>query len=158
MLFEVLTGGGHNNGGTGPRDAAFMQTQYEHDAMMEPVYWPDLLAQYRQALALPPGPVRSATLEYLKSEAESREARAPKYWYTGNTERPKHGQTSSWVGNIDYDPRARTANIQMGDKIYTYVGVSPDRMAELLTSPSIGRMLNEAKVPHKKGEIVYHGI
>lgn len=157
MLFEVLTGGS-NNGGSGPRDAAFMQTQYEHDAMMEPVYWPDLLAQYRQALTLPPGPVRSAALEYLKSEAESREARAPKYWYTGNTERPKHGQTSSWVGNIDYDPRARTANIKMGDKIYTYVGVTPERMGELLTSPSIGRMLNEAKVPHEKGQIIYHGI
>ena len=46
----------------------------------------------------------------------------------------------------------------MGDKIYTYVGVTPERMGELLTSPSIGRMLNEAKVPHKKGEIIYHGI
>lgn len=157
MLFEVLSGG-HNNGGSGVKDAAYMQSEALHERLLEPEYWPELREQYALAEKLPDGAVKSSTLEYLKSMAEANEARYPKYWYDGNTERPKHGQTSSWVGNIDYDPRSGTANIQMGDKIYTYMGVTPGRMAELLTAPSIGRMLNEAKVPHKKGEIIYHGI
>ena len=157
MLFEVLRGGS-NGGGSGVRDAAFMQTPTQHSELMEPSAWPELRAQYNEVLALPPGPVKSATLEYLRSQAEALEARYPKYWYDRNTERPRHVQTSSWVGNIDYDPRTREARIQMGDKIYTYVNVSPDRMGDLLTAPSIGRMLNQAKVPHDPGQIVYHGF
>lgn len=158
MLFEVLTGVGSNGGGTGPRDAAYMQSPSLHSELMEPDYWPELRQAYQEALALPPGPVKTATIEYLRSQAEALEAKYPKYWYDRNTERPKHGQTSSWVGNIDYNPRTKEAHIQMGDKVYTYVNVSPDRMGDLLTSPSIGRMLNQAKVPHEKGQIIYHGF
>ena len=157
MLFEVLRSGS-NGGGSGPEKAAYMQSPSEHTELMEPSHWPELASEYNAALALPPGPVKSATLEYLRSQAEAMEARYPSYWYDRNTERPKHVQTSSWVGNIQYDPRTREANIQMGDKVYTYVNVSPDRMGQLLTSPSIGRMLNAAKVPHEKGQVIYHGI
>lgn len=157
MLFEVLMGGS-NGGGTGPEKAAYMQSPSEHSALMEPESWPELRDEYYKVLAMPPGPVKTSTLEYLRSRAEELESRYPSYWYDGNTNRPRHGQTSSWVGNIDYSPRTREARIQMGDKIYTYVNVSPERMGELLTSPSIGRMLNQAKVNHPKGEIVYHGF
>lgn len=157
MLFEVLRGGS-NGGGTGPEKAAYMQSATEHSQLLEPDAWPELQAEYDAALALPPGPVKNATINYLRGKAEELQAKYPSYWYDGNSERPKHGQTSSWVGNIDYDPRTREARIQMGDKMYTYVNVSPQRMGQLLTAPSIGRMLNEAKVPHDPGQIVYHGI
>jgi hypothetical protein len=118
-----------------------------------------LQAEYEAALAMPPGPVKSATIEYLRSQAEANEAKYPKYWYTGNTERPKHTQTSSWVGNIRYEPKSREAFITMGDKEYTYINVSPSDMARLLTSPSIGSVLAHAR-PNgpRTGEIVYHGF
>lgn len=157
MLFEVLRQGS-NNGGSGPKDAAYMQSESLHQRLLEPEYWPDLQPRYEAAKRLPEGALRTSTIEYLKSLAEEHEAKYPKYWKSGNTERPKHGQTSSWVGNINYDPETRTALINIGDKEYTYIGVTPGRMAQLLTSPSIGHMLNEAKVPHEKGEIVYHGF
>ena len=146
MIFEVLRGGS-NGGGSGPEKAAYMQTPREHSEMMEPEYWPELAAEYNAALALPPGPVKNATINYLRSKAEELESRYPSYWYDRNSNRPKHNQSSSWVGDIDYDPRTREAHVTMGDRIYTYVNVSPDQMGQLLTSPSIGRMLNAAKNP-----------
>lgn len=158
MLFEVLRGGS-NGGGSGPKEATEMQSSSLHSQLMEPDFWPELQAEYEAALALPPGPVKSATIEYLRSQAEANEAKYPKYWYTGNTERPKHTQTSSWVGNIRYEPKSREAYITMGDKEYTYINVSPDDMARLLTSPSIGSVLAHAR-PNgpRNGEIVYHGF
>ena len=164
MLFEVLRGGS-NEGGAGPEKAAYMQTPAEHAQMLEPDYWPELKAEYDAAMAMPPGPVKYATLNYLKSKAEALEAKYPSYWYDGNTERPKRTQSSSWVTNIRYEPRSKEMYITLpnkkeGNKTYTYVNVTPDQMGRLLTSQSIGRILNESKSLGTPGNggINYHGI
>lgn len=157
MLFELMTGQGLGNNAMkgGNRRAVSRQTQQQHDTYLDPkIQFPE---QYRAAMALPE-PMRSTILRKLEEEAiEYEKSEIPEYWDDKRPRKPVM-QSSSWVGNIDYDPQTRQAVIQAGDKAYTYVNVSPEDMARLLNAPSIGHVLNEAKVPHPKGQIVYHGF
>ena len=142
MLFNVLTGKGltHNSMKSGDRRATERQTNEEHDKLLDI----RTLPSYRNVLAMPPSPQKSIAIAALNAEAAIREREYAKYW---NDRLPRRNisQSSSWVGNVQYDPDTQTALIDLGGKLYTYPGVTPDGLARMLNSGSLGRFLNSKK-------------
>lgn len=155
MLFEVLTGNGLSNNAnrSGPKDATYMQSPSLHRALLDPSnvkYHPDLAAEYATAMKMPESPIKRSILAYLQSKAEAEEKFYPKYWVDGNEQRPDHTNSSSWVGNVSYEPPrggvgTGTAYITIGGKEYAYPGVSPAGMARFLNADSLGKFLNSVK-------------
>lgn len=144
MLFQILTGSGlsGNSMKGGNRLAVERQTQQEHDSLQDPMI--QFPREYANAMSLPPGPIKSMVLEQLRNMAEDVEKDYPKYWNDRNPRKPV-SQSSSWVGNVDYDPITQTANIQLGNKLYQYPNVTPEGMAKFLNSGSLGKFLNNLK-------------
>jgi hypothetical protein len=153
MLWQILTGGS-NNGGRNTKGTE-LQTELEHDKLQDPEYlWPD--EYYTAIYTKNPG-----LLTALEERAKEYELKFPRYWRYGNNDMrtPKPELTSSWVNSVNYDPNSQIAVIQLNGKMYTYAGISPDQMTRFLKSPSLGRVINESKVPHKKGEPwTVHGL
>lgn len=153
MLFEVLTGNGLSNNAnrSGPKDATYMQSPSLHRTLLDPMHYADLAPEYVAAMKMPESPIKRSILAYLQSKAEAYERVNPKYWVDGNEQRPDHTNSSSWVGNIRYEPPKTgvgfgTAYINIGGREYSYPGVSPQGMVNLLNAPSLGRFLNNAKI------------
>lgn len=142
MLFNVLTsqGGTGNALKSGDRLATERQTQSEHDKLLDI----SSLPEYQAVMSMPPGPQRDMAIKALNAEAQLMEKEYPKYW---NDEYPRRpiSQSSSWVGNVQYDPSSRVMNIQLGNKTYSYPNVSPEGAARFLNSDSLGRFLNNVK-------------
>lgn len=138
MLFNILTGAGLSNNvlKSGDRQAAFRQTPAEHEELLDYTNLPG----YREVMEMPIGYPQLAALGRLKLQAELREQESPKYWLD---EYPRRNisQSSSWVGDIDYDPYSNAMQVQLGNKIYSYYK-TPDQVAEILNSPSIGEKFN----------------
>lgn len=152
MLFEVLTGNGlsFNANRSGPKDATYMQSPSLHRTLLDPMHYADLAAEYATAMKMPESPIKRSILAYLQSKAEAYEKVYPKYWVDGNEQRPDHTNSSSWVGDIRYEPPKTgvgtgTAYINIGGKEYSYPNVSPAGMARFLNSPSLGQFLNKVK-------------
>lgn len=139
MLFDIISGNGMGDNilKSGDRQATFRQTPQEHEELLDERTIPG----YQEALMLP-GPQRIAALQRMKALAELREQESPKYWLDEYPRRPI-SQSSSWVSDINYDPETQMAQIQLGNKVYGY-SMSPNRIAQLLNSPSIGKELNNA--------------
>ena len=159
MLFEVLTGNGLSNNAnrSGPEKATYMQSPSYHQTLLDPMHYSDLAADYMAAMQMPESPIKRSILAYLQSKAEAYEKVQPEYWVNGNEQRPKHVNSSSWVGNIRYEPPktgvgAGTAYITIGGREYSYPNVTPQGMVNLLNAPSLGRFLNNAKI------IEYHRV
>lgn len=142
MLFNVLTGKGltHNSMKSGDRRATERQTKEEHDKLLDI----RTLPSYRHVLAMPPGPQKSIAIAALNAEAAIREREYAKYW-NDRLPRREISQSSSWVGNVQYDPDTQTAMIDLGGKLYTYPGVTPEGLARMLNSGSLGKFLNSKK-------------
>lgn len=142
MLFNVLTGKGltHNSMKSGDRRATERQTKEEHDKLLDI----RTLPSYRHVLAMPPSHQKSIAIAALNAEAAIREREYAKYW---NDRLPRRNisQSSSWVGNVQYDPDTQTALIDLGGKLYTYPGVTPEGLARMLNSGSLGKFLNSKK-------------
>ena len=142
MLFNVLTstGGTGNALKSGDRLAAERQTQSEHDKLLDI----SSLPEYQAVMSMPPGPQRDMAIKALNAEAQLMEKEYPKYW---NDEYPRRpiSQSSSWVGNVQYDPSSQVMNIQLGNKTYSYPNVSPEGAARFLNSDSLGKFLNNVK-------------
>lgn len=142
MLFNVLTsqGGTGNALKSGDRLATERQTQSEHDKLLDI----SSLPEYQAVMSMPPGPQRDMAIKALNAEAQLMEKEYPKYW---NDEYPRRpiSQSSSWVGNVQYDPSSQVMNIQLGNKTYSYPNVSPEGAARFLNSDSLGRFLNNVK-------------
>lgn len=142
MLFNVLTsqGGTGNALKSGDRLATERQTQSEHDKLLDI----SSLPEYQAVMSMPPGPQRDMAIKALNAEAQLMEKESPKYW---NDEYPRRpiSQSSSWVGNVDYDPSSQVMNIQLGNKTYSYPNVTPEGAARFLNSDSLGRFLNNVK-------------
>lgn len=142
MLFNVLTsqGGTGNALKSGDRLATERQTQSEHDKLLNI----SSLPEYQAVMSMPPGPQRDMAIKALNAEAQLMEKEYPKYW---NDEYPRRpiSQSSSWVGNVQYDPSSQVMNIQLGNKTYSYPNVSPEGAARFLNSDSLGRFLNNVK-------------
>lgn len=141
ITFDVLTAknGTSNAAKSGNRLATERQTQVEHDDLLDIRTMPG----YDAAMKLP-RIMRSPLLYALQKAAELRERRFPKYW---DDQRPRRdiSQSSSWVGNVQYDPDTQTALIDLGGKLYSYPGVTPEGLAKMLNSGSLGRFLNSKK-------------
>ena len=142
MLFNVLTskGGTGNALKSGDRRATERQTKSEHDDLLDI----SSLPEYKAVMAMPPGPQRDMAIKALNAEAQLMEKGYPKYW---EDEYPRRtiSQSSSWVGNVDYDPVSKVMNIQLGNKTYSYPNVSPEGAARFLNSDSLGKFLNNVK-------------
>ena len=142
MLFNVLTskGGTGNALKSGDRLATERQTQSEHNKLLDI----SSLPEYQAVMSMPPGPQRDMAIKALNAEAQLMEKEYPKYW---NDEYPRRpiSQSSSWVGNVQYDPSSQVMNIQLGNKTYSYPNVTPEGAARFLNSDSLGRFLNNVK-------------
>lgn len=142
MLFNVLTGKGlvNNSMKSGDRKATERQSKEEHDRLLDV----RTLPSYNRILTMPPGPQKSLAIAALNAEAEIREREYAKYW---NDRYPRRNitQSSSWVGNVDYDPYSQVMTVQLGDKKYSYPNVTPEGVSRFLNSSSLGRFLNSVK-------------
>lgn len=136
MLFDIITGKGLNNNVlSGDRLAAERQTPLEHEELLDERNLPG----YREAMLLQ-GPARLMAIQQLRAQAALREAEYPKYW---DDQYPRRNitQTSSWVGDIDYDPYSNVMQVQLGNNVYTY-SKTPEQVAQIINSPSIGDNFN----------------
>jgi hypothetical protein len=137
MLFDIITGKGLSNNvlKSGDRLAAERQTPLEHEELLDERNLPG----YREAMMLQ-GPARLMAIQQLRAQAALREAEYPKYW---DDQYPRRdiAQSSSWVGDIDYDPYSNVMQVQLGNKVYTY-SKTPDQVAQIVNSPSIGNYFN----------------
>lgn len=137
MLFDIISGNGMGNNilKSGDRQAAFRQTPAEHEELLDERNLPG----YREAMMLE-GPARLMAIQQLRAQAALREAASPKYW---SDEYPRRNisQSSSFIGDINYDPFSNSAQIQIGNKVYSYYR-TPDQIAEMINSPSIGSYFN----------------
>lgn len=137
MLFDIITGKGLSNNvlKSGDRLAAERQTPLEHEELLDERNLPG----YREAMMLQ-GPARLMAIQQLRAQAALREAEYPKYW---DDQYPRRdiAQSSSWVGDIDYDPYSNVMQVQLGNKVYTY-SKTPDQVAQIINSPSIGEKFN----------------
>jgi hypothetical protein len=137
MLFDIITGKGLSNNvlKSGDRLAAERQTPLEHEELLDERNLPG----YREAMMLQ-GPARLMAIQQLRAQAALREAEYPKYW---DDQYPRRdiAQSSSWVGDIDYDPYSNVAQVQLGNKVYTY-SKTPEQIAEIINSPNIGEYFN----------------
>jgi len=138
MLFDIITGNGLGSNilKSGDRQATFRQTPQEHEELLDERTIPG----YQEAMTLQ-GPARLFAIQQLRAKAALREAEYPKYWDDQYPRRPID-QSSSWVGDINYDPYSNVAQVQLGNKVYSY-SMSPNRIAEILNSPSIGQEFNK---------------
>lgn len=138
MLFDIITGNGLGSNvlKSGDRQATFRQTPQEHEELLDERTIPG----YQEAMTLK-GPARLFAIQQLRAQAALREAESPHYWDDEYPRRPID-QSSSWVGDINYDPYSNVAQVQLGNKVYSY-SMSPNRIAEILNSPSIGQEFNK---------------
>ena len=137
MLFNILTGAGLSNNvlKSGDRQATFRQTPAEHEELLDERNLPG----YREAMMLE-GPARLMAIQQLRAQAALREAEYPKYW-DDQYPRRNISQSSSFIGDIDYDPYSNAMQVQLGNKIYSYYK-TPDQVAEIVNSQSIGEKFN----------------
>lgn len=139
MLFNVLTskGGTGNALKSGDRLATQRQTQAEHNKLLDIRSLPE----YTAVMSMPPGPQRVMAIKALNAKAQLMEKEYPKYW---NDEYPRRAitQSSSWVGNIDYDPYSKVMTVNLGNESHAYPSQSPNDVANFLNSNSLGSYYN----------------
>ena len=141
MLFQVMTGSpslANNATRGGDKNARYRQTQEEHDKLLDV----RTLPSYQRILAMPPGPEKFIAIAALNAEADLREREYAKYWNDATPRRPI-SQSSSWIGNFDYDPYSQILQVQMGDKWYTFPAFTPEHVGNWLNSESLGRYFNK---------------
>lgn len=139
MLFNVLTskGGTGNALKSGDRLATQRQTQAEHNKLLDIRTMPE----YQAVMSMPPGPQRAMAIRALNAKAQLMEKEYPKYW---NDEYPRRPitQSSSWVGDIDYDPYSKVMTVNLGNESRAYPNQSPNDVANFINSNSLGRYYN----------------
>lgn len=142
-IFNILTsrGGTNNSLKSGDRKATERQTKVEHDNLLDVRNFPE----FNAVNAIPPGPQRNIAIAALNAKAALREREYAKYWEDKYPRRPIT-QSSSWVGNADYDPYSQLLNLQLGNRTYSYPNVTPDGVSEFLNSGSLGRYLNNNRL------------
>lgn len=139
MLFNVLTskGGTGNALKSGDRLATQRQTQAEHNKLLDI----SSLPEYTAVMSMPPGPQRVMAIRALNAKAQLMEKEYPKYW---NDEYPRRSisQSSSFIGDVNYDPYSQVMNIEVGNRTYSYPSQRPEDVANFLNSNSLGSYYN----------------
>lgn len=140
MLFNVLTtqGGSGNAIKSGDRQATLRQSNTEHNALLDVTTLPE----YKAVMAIPPGPQRNIAIAALNAKAQLREREYAKYWDDELPRRPIT-QSSSFIGDVQYDPYSELMTVNVGNKSYAYSGQSPDDVANFINSNSLGKYYND---------------
>lgn len=140
MLFNVLTtqGGSGNAIKSGDRQATLRQSNTEHNALLDVTTLPE----YKAVMAMPPGPQRNIAIAALNAKAQLREREYAKYWDDELPRRPIT-QSSSFIGDVQYDPYSELMTVNVGNKSYAYSGQSPDDVANFINSNSLGKYYND---------------
>lgn len=140
MLFNVLTskGGTGNALKSGDRLATQRQTQAEHNKLLDIRSLPE----YTAVMSMPPGPQRVMAIKALNAKAQLMEKEFPKYW---NDEYPRRPitQSSSFIGDVNYDPYSQVMNLEVGNRTYSYPSQRPEDVANFVNAPSIGKYWND---------------
>lgn len=138
-IFNVLTskGGTGNALKSGDRLATQRQTQAEHNKLLDIRTMPE----YQAVMSMPPGPQRVMAIKALNAKAQLMEKEYPKYW---NDEYPRRPitQSSSFIGDVNYDPYSQVMNVEVGNRTYSYPSQSPNDVANFLNSNSLGSYYN----------------
>ena len=142
MQFTVLTGEkwlAENALKSGDRNATRMQSKEEHARLIDPKQQPE----YRLIEKMPPGPQKAAALNALEAKCKLREAGEVKYWTNDKRPRRPIAQSSSWVGDINFDPERNMITIALGDKgtSKTIYG-NEKEAADIVNADDIGRYVN----------------
>ena len=142
MQFTVMTGEKWLAGNalkSGDRNATRMQSKEEHSRLIDPKLQPE----YRLIEKMPPGPQKAVALNALDAKCKMREAGEVKYWTNDKRPRRPIAQSSSWVGDINFDPERNMITIALGDKgtSKTIYG-NEKEAANLVNAESIGRYVN----------------
>lgn len=139
-IFNVLTSKGAigNALKSGDRRAAERQTKVEHDKLLDIRTFPE----YKTIMSMPPGPQRAMAIAALNAKAQLMEKEYPKYWNDQYPRRPI-SQSSSWVGDVDYDPYSKVMSVNIGGKNYAYSGQSANDVANFINSNSLGKYYND---------------
>lgn len=142
MQFTVLTGEKWLAGNalkSGDRNATRMQSKEEHDRLIDPKLQPE----YRLIEKMPPGPQKEAALNALDAKCKLREAGEVKYWTNDKRPRRPIAQSSSWVGDINFDPERNMITIALGDKGTSKTIYGNEReAADIVNAEDIGRYVN----------------
>lgn len=142
MQFTVLTGEkwlAENALKSGDRNATRMQSKEEHARLIDPMLQPE----YRVIEKMPEGPQKAAALNALAAKCKLREAGEVKYWTDDKRPRRPIAQSSSWVGDIDFDPERNMITIALGDKGASKTIYGNEReAADLVNAESIGKYVN----------------
>ena len=129
----------------GNRLATYRQTEQEHDDLLDI----SNLQDYPLYMAMPDGPQKVEFKNYLVEQAIQREKDNPKYW---NDEKPRKpiSQSSSWVGDIDFNPEANLITVALGDKgtTKTVYGTADDA-ADWVNASSLGKKANKDLISHR---------
>lgn len=125
---------------SGDRNATRMQSKDEHDKLINPERQPEYLIISK----MPPGPAKEAAIAELIAECKLREAEGAKYWTDDERPRRPIAQSSSWIGDITFDPRSNLITIALGEKgsSKTVYGNEKDA-ADIVNSSSIGEHVRE---------------
>lgn len=138
-IFNVLTskGGTGNALKSGDRLATQRQTQAEHNKLLDIRTMPE----YQAVMSMPPGPQRVMAIKALNAKAQLMEKEYPKYW---NDEYPRRPitQSSSFIGDVNYDPYSQVMNVEVENRTYSYPSQSPNDVANFLNSNSLGSYYN----------------
>lgn len=138
-IFNVLTskGGTGNALKSGDRLATQRQTQAEHNKLLDI----SSLPEYKVVMSMPPGPQRVMAIRALNAKAQLMEKEYPKYW---NDEYPRRPitQSSSFIGDVNYDPYSQVMNVEVGNRTYSYPSQSTNDVSDFLNSNSLGRYYN----------------
>ena len=137
MRFHVDTGNNSLAGNAlkgGMREAVERQTAQEHRELLDITNYPE----YVDILELPTGAARAIAYRALQARAAEMEKAYPKYWDDAEPRR-QVSQSSSWIGDFDYDPYSQMLTVDMGGKDYIFLGFTPEHLAEWLNSPSLGK-------------------
>lgn len=140
MQFNISKGCGLGSNilKSGEHRARYRQTDEEHRVALDPKN----TEEWRMA-QLAPNPLVKAQLEAMAvNRAKMREQELPEYW---DDELPRRqvSQSSSWVGDVQYDPYTQNMTVILGKKSKSYPGVTPTRVAEILASSSIGKEIHK---------------
>lgn len=140
MLFNVLTtqGGSGNAIKSGDRQATLRQSTSEHNALLDV----STLPEYKAVMAMPPGPQKAMAIAALNAKAQLREREYAKYWDDEYPRRPIT-QSSSFIGDIQYDPYSELMTVNVGNKSYAYSNQRQDNVANFINSNSLGKYYND---------------